>query len=217
MSSLIHSSKLVFDFDGVVFHNNTVNRKIIDKSVGYVQSKTGYSYEKSLEFNESKYRNYGHTALMLMHHGFDASLEDYNNFVFDNELWSHLRASLCSDDYERVECISATNALLGYKGIIFSNAPYIWCYKVLDYLNYDIDDLFCTVYTGMSESSLKPNSLLYDVIEYSNNDVDELHFFDDNKKNLENLSEKWKTHHVNPEVQLVEYVKPVVDEIIIRK
>lgn len=216
MNSLIFNSKLVFDFDGVVFHNKKVNQKIIEKSVGYVKSKTGYSYEQSLDFNNSNYQKYGHTATMLKRYGYEASLDEYNQYVFDSDLWSHLRKHISDDDHVRVECVNTANTLLGYKSILFSNAPYIWCYKVLDMMNYDIDDMFKNVYSGMSESSLKPNSTLYNVIEYSNRNADELHFFDDNKKNLENLSEQWKPHYVNPNVSLDEYVKPVVDEIIKR-
>ena len=216
MNILAHNSKLVFDFDGVIFHNKNVNQKIIEKSVGYVKSKTGYSYEKALDFNNKNYQRYGHTALMLKRYGYDASLHEYNAYVFDNDLWSNLRSNISNDDYIRAEYINTANILLGYKSILFSNAPYIWCYKVLDMLDYDIDDLFSLVYTGIGESSLKPNSILYRVIEYTNRDVDELHFFDDNKKNLENLSDTWITHHVDPNVRLDNYVKPVVDEIIRR-
>ena len=214
MNTLAHNSKLVFDFDGVIFHNTKVNQKIIEKSVGYVQSKTGYSYEKSLDFNNKNYQRYGHTALMLKRYGYDASLDEYNAYVFDSDLWSNLRSNITNDDYIRAECVNTANSLLGYDSILFSNAPYIWCYKVLDMLDYDIDDLFSLVYTGIGESSLKPKSILYQVIEYTNRDVDELHFFDDNKKNLENLSDTWITHHVDPNVRLDNYVKPVVDEII---
>lgn len=214
MNILTHNSKLVFDFDGVIFHNAKINQKIIEKSVGYVKSKTGYSYEKALDFNNTNYKKYGHTALMLKKYGYDASLDEYNAYVFDNDLWSNLRSNISNDDYIRAECVNTANSLLGYNSILFSNAPYIWCYKVLDMLDYDIDDLFSLVYTGMGESSLKPNSILYQVIEYTNRDVDELHFFDDNKKNLENLSDKWRTHHVDPNTRLDNYVKPVVDEII---
>jgi len=216
MNTLAHNSKLVFDFDGVIFHNTKVNQKIIEKSVGYVQSKTGYSYEKSLDFNNKNYQRYGHTALMLKRYGYDASLDEYNAYVFDSDLWSNLRSNITNDDYIRAECVNTANSLLGYDSILFSNAPYIWCYKVLDMLDYDIDDLFSLVYTGIGESSLKPKSILYQVIEYTNRDVDELHFFDDNKKNLENLSDTWITHHVDPNVRLDNYVKPVVDEIIRR-
>jgi len=216
MNTLAHNSKLVFDFDGVIFHNIKVNQKIIEKSVGYVQSKTGYSYEKSLDFNNKNYQRYGHTALMLKRYGYDASLDEYNAYVFDSDLWSNLRSNITNDDYIRAECVNTANSLLGYDSILFSNAPYIWCYKVLDMLDYDIDDLFSLVYTGIGESSLKPKSILYQVIEYTNRDVDELHFFDDNKKNLENLSDTWITHHVDPNVRLDNYVKPVVDEIIRR-
>ena len=216
MNTLAHNSKLVFDFDGVIFHNTKVNQKIIEKSVGYVQSKTGYSYEKSLDFNNKNYQRYGHTALMLKRYGYDASLDEYNAYVFDSDLWSNLRSNITNDDYIRAECVNTANSLLGYDSILFSNAPYIWCYKVLDMLDYDIDDLFSLVYTGIGESSLKPNSILYRVIEYTNRDVDELHFFDDNKKNLENLSDKWTTHRVDPSIRLDNYVKPVVDEIIRR-
>lgn len=216
MNTLAHNSKLVFDFDGVIFHNAKVNQKIIEKSVGYVQSKTGYSYEKSLDFNNKNYQRYGHTALMLKRYGYDASLDEYNAYVFDGDLWSSLRSNITNDDYIRVECVNTANSLLGYNSILFSNAPYIWCYKVLDMLDYDIDDLFSLVYTGIGESSLKPKSILYQVIEYTNRDVDELHFFDDNKKNLEDLSDKWRTHHVDPNIRLDNYVKPVVDEIIRR-
>lgn len=214
MNTLAHNSKLVFDFDGVIFHNTKVNQKIIEKSVGYVQSKTGYSYEKSLDFNNKNYQRYGHTALMLKRYGYDASLDEYNAYVFDSDLWSNLRSNITNDDYIRAECVNTANSLLGYDSILFSNAPYIWCYKVLDMLDYDIDDLFSLVYTGIGESSLKPKSILYQVIEYTNRDVDELHFFDDNKKNLENLSDKWRTHHVDPSIRLDNYVKPVVDKII---
>ena len=214
MNTLAHNSKLVFDFDGVIFHNTKVNQKIIEKSVGYVQSKTGYSYEKSLDFNNKNYQRYGHTALMLKRYGYDASLDEYNAYVFDSDLWSNLRSNITNDDYIRAECVNTANSLLGYDSILFSNAPYIWCYKVLDMLDYDIDDLFSLVYTGIGESSLKPKSILYQVIEYTNRDVDELHFFDDNKKNLENLSDTWITHHVDPNVRLDNYVKPVVDKII---
>ena len=153
---------------------------------------------------------------MLKRYGYDASLDEYNAYVFDSDLWTHLRSNISDNDYIRVECINTANTLLGYKSILFSNAPYIWCYKVLDMMNYDIDDMFKNVYYGMAESSLKPNSTLYRVIEYSNRDVDELHFFDDNKKNLENLSDKWITHHVDPNIRVDNYVKPVVDEIIRR-
>ena len=216
MNTLAHNSKLVFDFDGVVFNNPNVNQKIIEKSVGYVKSKTGYSYEKSLDFNNTNYKKHGHTALMLKRYGYDASLDEYNAYVFDREIWTHVRSNISSDDYIRAECVKTANTLLGYNSILFSNAPYIWCYKVLDMLGYDIDDLFTLVYTGIRESSLKPNSILYQVIEYTNRDVDELHFFDDNKKNLENLSDKWITHHIDPSIRLDHYVKPVVDELIRR-
>jgi hypothetical protein len=102
MNILAHNSKLVFDFDGVIFHNTKVNKKIIEKSVGYVKSKTGYSYKKSLDFNNSNYKTYGHTVLMLKKYGYDASLDEYNDFVFDSDLWSNLRNNISNDDYIRV-------------------------------------------------------------------------------------------------------------------
>ena len=76
MNTITKTSKLVFDFDGVIFHNTNVNNKIIEKSVGYVKSKTGLNYEKSFEFNNSNYQKYGHTAIMLKEFGFDSSFYD---------------------------------------------------------------------------------------------------------------------------------------------
>ena len=213
MNILAHNSKLVFDFDGVIFHNVKVNQKIIEKSVDYVKNKTGYSYEKSLNFNKTNYQKHGHTVIMLKNYGFDASLDEYNSYVFDNELWSYLKNNISDDDYKRVECVKMANTLLGYTSILFSNAPYIWCYKVLDMLEYDINELFYLIYSGKTESSLKPYSKIYKIIENSNKDVDKLHFFDDNKNNLKNLSAKWLTYHVNPNIMLENYVNPVVDEI----
>lgn len=214
MNILSHNSKLVFDFDGVIFHNTKVNQKIIEKSVGYVKRKTGYSYEKSLEFNNTNYKKHGHTAIMLKNYGFDSSLDEYNAYVFDSDLWSNLRINISNDDYIRANCVNTANTLLGYNSILFSNAPYIWCYKVLDMLDYNIYDMFSLTYTGTDESSLKPNSKSYEYIEYSNKDAHKLHFFDDNKKNLENLSYKWTTHHVNPNISLDNFINPVIDQII---
>ena len=213
MNIVAHNSRLVFDFDGVVFHNAKVNQKIIEKSVGYVKSKTGYSYEKSLNFNSTNYQKHGHTAIMLKNYGFDATLNEYNSYVFDSDLWSYLRNNISNDDYKRLECVSVANTLLGYNSILFSNAPYIWCYKVLDMLDNDIDELFHLIYCGKTELSLKPNPYTYKIIENSNKNIDKLHFFDDNKNNLENLCDKWLTYHVNPNINLENYVKPVVDKI----
>lgn len=214
-ATIAYNSKLIFDFDGVIFNNPKVNQKIIEKSIGYVKSKTGYSYEKALDFNNVTSQNHGHSVLLLKHYGFEASLQEYNRYVFDNDTLAHLRNNISNDDYIRVECVKTANNLIGNNSILFCNAPHAWCYKVLDLLDYNIDELFSIIYSGIGESSLKPNTILYRVIECSNENVDELHFFHnlvDGKK----LSDKWIMHYVNSNIRLDNYVQPIVDEIVRR-
>jgi hypothetical protein len=202
MNLVCGTPKLVLDFDGVVFINKNVNTKVIRKSIKYVSKKTSLSRKDSAVFNNSMYMKHGHTVSMLNYFGFENTLEEYNNFVFDEEMWDDIENLMTDQDKHNFEAVLNANSLMNSKSVLFSNAPYIWCSKILDLNGFNINDMFEDIHTcDHDESKLKPNNTVYKQIE-ENNKGDTLYFLDDNEKNLINLSTQWKTVHVTEEHDL---------------
>ena len=78
-------TKVLLDFDGVVFCNKQIHQYVEHRSVEFVKHRWKLSDIEAKKTNKKSYKTHGHTCL-----GFEDAngelLQDYNNFVFDTNI-----------------------------------------------------------------------------------------------------------------------------------
>ena len=194
--------KLVLDYDGVVFKNPHAMETISSNSAKFVSKKLNISYSKARMINTKRYKVHGHTVKYLQHLGIDATLEEYNEFVFDNIDWKDIALNLRDEDHEPIIDVYLLNNLQYHqKCVLFSNAPRLWVDKTLAILGTYADGLFEEVFSCETLDQLKPNIKVYENIEKHYPDNDFL-FIDDSILNIQGLGERWKTHWFTPKNNL---------------
>jgi FMN phosphatase YigB (HAD superfamily) len=172
MTAAFHISRKVvlFDVDGVLYKNKQIMVAIQRKISNYV--KTRLSNEKRITLSEANqlslnlYKRYGHTLLGLrsMYSKLAFTIEDFNEYVYDDELINMLGTSLIGskssglNEYVRMCQHNHSNVAFG----IFSNAPLCWCAPITSQYNLNVDNsLLYTSSHAIFDQRLKPDISLY--------------------------------------------------------
>jgi FMN phosphatase YigB (HAD superfamily) len=195
------SFKLVLDYDGVIFKNTHAMEAVSNRSAKFVSKKLKMSYNNARLVNAAHYKVHGHTVKYLQHIGVDTTLEEYNDFVFNNIDWNDIASNIKDDDFEQIIDVYLLNKLQVQKCVLFSNAPRLWVDKTLEALDIQADELFEKVFTCETLDQLKPNMKVYDEIEKHYPYTDFI-FIDDSILNIQGLGERWKSHLFIPEENL---------------
>jgi FMN phosphatase YigB (HAD superfamily) len=186
--------KLVLDYDGVIFKNPHAMEAVSSSSAKFVSKKLKISYRGARAVNATQYKVHGHTVKYLQHIGVDTTLEEYNEYVFNNIDWGDLSLNIKHDDHEPIIDVYLLNKLQQHqKCVLFSNAPRLWVDKTLEALGTHTDILFDEVFSCETLDQLKPIMKVYEDIERHYPD-DDLLFIDDSILNVRGLGARWKPH-----------------------
>lgn len=203
--------KLVLDYDGVVFKNPHAMETISSRSAKFVSKKLKMSYSNARMVNTTRYKVHGHTVKYLQHLGIDATLEEYNEFVFNNIDWEDIALNIRDEDHEPIIDVYLLNKLQHQKCVLFSNAPRLWVDKTLEVLGTHADVLFEEVFSCETLDQLKPNIKVYENIEKQYPDDDFL-FIDDSILNIHGLGERWKPHWFKPKDNLYQCAYTMLED-----
>lgn len=203
--------KLVLDYDGVVFKNPHAMETVSSRSAKFVSKKLNMSYNDARMVNATRYKVHGHTVKYLQHLGIDATLEEYNDFVFNNIDWEDIASNIKNEDHESIIDVYLLNKLQKQKCVLFSNAPRLWVDKTLEALETHADVLFEDVFICETLDQLKPNIKVYEDIEKKYPDEDLL-FIDDSILNIHGLGERWKCHWFKPKDNLYQCGHKMIED-----
>lgn len=118
-------SSLLLDFDGVLFGNKKCLDLVVRKSTQFTRLHVPNYDPKTFD-----YRRHGHTVPMLKKEfNKDVDFQDYNDYVFDEEMFRQCTDLIGTEDYERSELWKI--AMKGKRRDIFSNAPSVWVHTLL--------------------------------------------------------------------------------------
>lgn len=177
--------------DGVLFRNPKAMKIVEDKSTEFTK-KYIPCFQPSKRWN---YQMFGHTVKMinqLTHEKgkvMTTSLEDYNDYVFNDGTLRHVSQVLTLDDMVRADMWRHLIQKSGRVPHIFSNAPNVWVREVLSWIS--LTEMFenGVIVTPESLNTLKPSPESYETM------IDKLHgygihrqdllFMDDSKGNVE--------------------------------
>lgn len=135
------NSLLLLDVDNVIVRDKLLLEHVKYNAVQYVRTKLPEAKDPT-KVNRLLYQRYGHTARGLKN-AFDIDTEDFNEFVYDKSLLSHLGHVLMTqqfkDDAETIRELSKT-----WDTRLFSNAPLEWTLPIADRLGVSVsyDSMF---------------------------------------------------------------------------
>jgi FMN phosphatase YigB (HAD superfamily) len=135
------NNMLLLDVDGVIIRDKLLLEHVKYNAVQYVRTKLPDAKDPS-KVNRLLYKRYGHTARGLKS-AFEIDTKDFNEFVYDKSLLSHLDHVLMSnqfkDDAEIIRELSTK-----WETRLFSNAPLDWTLPIADRLGVSVshDGLF---------------------------------------------------------------------------
>lgn len=171
---------LLLDFDGVIFkHKNAINI-VSNKAARYVKKITNVNNKDSHIINKYLYKSFGHSVTGLIKMGYDVSMTDYNNFVYDNLDFKKLFKNIDKKDVDNINNIIIYCKKYKIHSCIFTNSPPIWYNNILDYINVDKNQFDYIDNYDM----LKPNKDIYDLIEDKYKNHDKIYFVDDSFVNF---------------------------------
>lgn len=172
---------LLLDFDGVIFKHKAAVSIVSNKAARYVKNTIKVSNRDSHTINKYLYKSFGHTVTGLIKMGYDVTMEDYNNFVYDNIDFKKTFKKIPSEDIKDMNDIIKYCKKQKIHISIFTNSPPVWYNNILDCMNIDKTN-FDYIH---NHDMLKPNKSIYDLIEYDMYaDIDKLYFVDDSFVNF---------------------------------
>ena len=135
------NNMLLLDVDGVIIRDKLLLEHVKYNAVQYVRTKLPDAKDPS-KVNRLLYKRYGHTARGLKS-AFEIDTKDFNEFVYDKSLLTHLDHVLMSnqfkDDADIIRELSTK-----WETRLFSNAPLDWTLPIADRLGVSVshDGLF---------------------------------------------------------------------------
>jgi len=176
---------LILDVDGVVVRNRLLLSHVKHNASCYVQKKIPECEDRIL-VNKFLYNDYGHTALGLQKR-FSVDTSDYNDFVYDKGVMSHLASVLESREFQIDAEYINDSILNGWDVTLFSNAPAKWVNTVANAIS-DRVKVKC-----QDVGTFKPSPEAYKDFDPS----EDYYFIDDSLRNLEAVRnfENWHPFH----------------------
>lgn len=209
----MNAFKLVLDYDGVIFKNPYAMEKVCDRSAQFVSKKLNMSYNNARMVNTTRYKVYGHTVKYLNDVGVDATLAEYNSFVFENIDWDDIEMNIRSMDYDQVADLHMLNEFQGQKSILFTNAPRTWIEGTMGCMGIDPESVFESMFTCERLEELKPNLAVYELIEHIYPQTDLL-FIDDSILNIHGLGHRWNPYWFKPYDNIYQCGCEMIDEYL---
>lgn len=185
--SLSRKTALLLDFDGVIVKKNPLFPVVSQRCKRYIQRYIPIkNHEKVGDLNAQLYDTCGHTVIGLQKLGYNATIKEFNNYIYEFL------------DYEKLKCMSGheyseeANQFLNLftfcsqnkiDPYIFSNAPPLWVHHTMYYLAPSLKDQVKII--NDTCQYLKPDPLIYEKLEKTAlKDYDNIVFVDDKIINI---------------------------------
>jgi FMN phosphatase YigB (HAD superfamily) len=197
-------TKVLLDFDGVVFCNKQIHQYVEHRSVEFVKHRWKLSDIEAKKTNKKSYKTHGHTCL-----GFEDAngelLQDYNNFVFDTNIPYD---AVNQNDQKRMKRIIDIKNDRNLDIYVCTNATLDYCVNIMNKMKLPFDYLFSTQYIFTSDTlnAMKPTQIFFDKV--SENVSHEIAFFDDSMMNINSAARNdWDSYYITHENQLFDKLK----------
>lgn len=131
-----HKAKTVVlvDFDGVVTNTPAATTYIHNKIMNIMKDVTGIQNEDNLAlFNSKLYERHGHTWLGLHRHGYDITLQEFNDYLYGN-VAEYAGISMTQSEMLAMCGFMMQSQAMGVDVMLFSNADTRW---LTNFLNWD--------------------------------------------------------------------------------
>jgi len=210
------TSRILLDFDGIIFRNRNVHNKITEKSIQFLKSKGNFHSDKYVcYFNSTRYPIKGHSALILPKGNTEKAIKEYNDTVFDEPLMHFIRKSVNEDDQRHVRRILEIKRTLPSDATfhLCTNTPLRYCEEVMNSLALPLNLLFDTSCSFTSDNNqVKPQPTFWDSVEkhpYFHNYTNTIELVDDSIVNIVSLKDRarWMTHYINNDQNLYYFLK----------
>jgi len=202
------TTKVLLDFDGILFNNNKIHDIVKHKSVEYVSHKLNTSTKNATLINKYHYKKYGHSIIHLP----NSDIVSYNKYVFENLNKDVLKKHLNDDDKERMNIFFELGVRCpNVEQYLFTSAPFTYCNDITSLLGFDLFELVdINVFTSditsnkIDNNFIKPYEHTYKHVEsfFAKNDIpyDLLNYIDDNITNIEPLkyNKRWNPILIKP-------------------
>lgn len=176
------SRLLLLDFDGVILKRHKLFDQIKARCYQYVDTYIGVrNPQKIKEVNDQLYSSYGHTVLGLQKLGYDASIKEFNHYVYDFLDYSKLKKI----DYTDVQQLGDVIDYCDRRNVdlcITSNAPDTWVYNVLKAMSTDFTHL--KTLSSITSQHLKPTNEYFETVNNKFESCQHLYCVDDKLVNL---------------------------------
>ena len=160
------NTALLLDLDGVVLCHPHLAHRVSRRAAQYVAKTLHLTYRYGQLVNTALYTRHSHTLLGLRRLGYDASMEEFNDFVYNRRTLDAMRSMAGSGDMckqaAELQVVLATCHALAIPAYIFSNAPAAWCKAALGCMG--LEDQLSGIYYG-EEATIKPHHNAYDNME----------------------------------------------------
>jgi phosphoserine phosphatase len=123
------TKSLVLDVDGVLVRDPLLLEHVRYNAVQYVRAKLPDAKQPD-RVNRILYKQYGHTAIGL-EKAFRINASDFNSFVYNKKLTTHLWEYLTSTEYQQDARVISEILDNGWDVTLFSNSPLEWTVPVL--------------------------------------------------------------------------------------
>lgn len=162
---------LILDIDGVLVRDKALLNHVKQNCVRYVQHKMP-EVKKPEFMNQVLYENFGHTG-KGMRKAHRINTEDFNTFVYDKKLITHLWSVLAGDEFQKDAEDIHSLIKEGWDVKLFSNSPLEWSLPVSRAISDEVQVIY-------NDQLLKP-----DIEAYTQFSEKQKHIFvDDNLRNL---------------------------------
>ena len=161
---------VLVDFDGVVLRNPQASKYISNKANAYVARTCKLAPNcKSLEsLNKELYGSYGHTVIGLNKHGINASLKDFNKFMYD-DVSKYRHIVMSSEEKEAWLAFMEAMDEMDLDVRFFSNASAKWINHfmgdLVDTQTFELQHIFESYKNEPRyDEMLKPERSIYDLV-----------------------------------------------------
>lgn len=175
---------LLLDLDGVIVKKNPLFPVVSLRCQRFLQKYVSVrNTSKISELNTQLYDSCGHTVLGLQKLGYNVSIKEFNNYIYDFVDYSKMRY-LAEENPSEVKHLDHLLKFCGKNNVdpyVFSNAPPVWVNTSLYYLAPTMQSVKVITNT---KTNLKPNKVLYDEVEEDLSSYEKIIFVDDKIINL---------------------------------
>lgn len=169
-----------FDFDGVIVKNTLCTKIVGNRANSFVKRTMNLSNKSASIMNKHLYTTYGHTVSGLREIGFNVSMTDFNNYVYNINYYDIFKNIDLKNDIQDINKIIILAKERNITLFMNSNCPDIWLYGILNQMKVDVNN-FKIIDNSMN---LKPSFQNYLEVNKFAQNFDKVYFVDDSFVNF---------------------------------